>query len=435
MSSNRSPTSPVPQSSPSPTPTPESLSEGSTSGRESRSKSATRTPQIELTETPSPQWIENSSEDTGTDTDTNSDTSKKMILINSEKFQLVKVLGEGSFGRVYSIVGENGKHFAAKLFKKKNDSEDCDGDDSIRAETEIFHRLGSSSHRSVLRMYKTGMVQDPPTGFFQNVLLMPEVGDSIGDVLEKAKRLDAKFRNENCSGNERTPKVSMKMNAIQLIGKQICEGMEFLSRHHIFHRDLKPYNVFFTKKIGFAMEHNASRFSFVLPKHLSVKIGDYGEAKIITDWDFDPETVQTKGYRAPEILLGISFKSNSDVWSTVLTILELYVGTDIFQTRGGSVPWETERIRSIQYVLGQRISTGLWKEAEQQVGGEDIRENLVLFDDGKCSSDLPTLLDHKRSYHADSLFEFVQFALIVDYNHRPSFQDLSSHIFFKTTKN
>lgn len=100
-----------------------------------------------------------------------------------------------------------------------------------------------------------------------------------------------------------------KWNVAELksILKQILEGMAFMHGRNYFHRDLKCSNV-------------------LVSATGEVKLGDLGLAKFV-----DPRTTQmmtqsvvTRWYRAPELLLGDrNYTSKIDIWSIGCIFVEL----------------------------------------------------------------------------------------------------------------
>ena len=93
---------------------------------------------------------------------------------------------------------------------------------------------------------------------------------------------------------------------------QIVDGLVYLHKKKIMHRDLKPDNIMIN-------EHP-----------LTVKIIDFGTCKDLTI-ETGPHTsyVSTRWYRAPEvILLDTQYNQSIDIWSLGLILGELMLRTD-----------------------------------------------------------------------------------------------------------
>ena len=77
--------------------------------------------------------------------------------------------------------------------------------------------------------------------------------------------------------------------------------------------------------------------------HANVKIVDLGNAcwthKHFTD------DIQTRQYRAPEVLLGASYETSVDIWSLACIIFELVTGDLLFDPQEGKC-WDREEVRS-----------------------------------------------------------------------------------------
>ena len=66
-----------------------------------------------------------------------------------------------------------------------------------------------------------------------------------------------------------------------------------------------------------------------LLKNPIIKLTDFGTMKKFTDKKY---TIQTRYYRAPEIILGLNYDKNIDIWSLGCTLYELVTGKILFYT-------------------------------------------------------------------------------------------------------
>jgi eukaryotic translation initiation factor 2-alpha kinase 4 len=89
----------------------------------------------------------------------------------------------------------------------------------------------------------------------------------------------------------------------QIICKQIINGLKYIHKNEIIHRDLKLTNIF--------IDYNNN-----------IKIGDFGLAKNIYDLNYDE--VGTFSYIAPEILVGNNYDFKADLYSIGIIILEVF---------------------------------------------------------------------------------------------------------------
>lgn len=103
---------------------------------------------------------------------------------------------------------------------------------------------------------------------------------------------------------------------IRFYNLQLINGLEYLHKHLIIHRDLKLGNLF-------------------ISAGMKLKIGDFGLATKLTSPDERRRTVcGTPNYIAPEILEGKDGHSfEVDVWSTGVIIYTLLVGKPPFESK------------------------------------------------------------------------------------------------------
>ena len=93
--------------------------------------------------------------------------------------------------------------------------------------------------------------------------------------------------------------------------KQILLGLEKLDELGIIHCDLKPENILFVDE-----------------EYYHLKIIDLGSScykdQIMYTY------IQSRFYRAPEIILGIGYDQKIDIWSVGCICIELFLGLPIF---------------------------------------------------------------------------------------------------------
>jgi serine/threonine protein kinase len=102
--------------------------------------------------------------------------------------------------------------------------------------------------------------------------------------------------------------------------------MEFVHSLHLIHSDLKPENILiksFTK--------------------CEVKVIDFGSSCYETDKL--TSYVQSRSYRAPEVILGYHYSTKIDIWSVGCIAFELWTGRVLFVN--DSVPSMLARIQGI----------------------------------------------------------------------------------------
>uniref|UniRef100_A0ACD5U2K4 Uncharacterized protein n=1 Tax=Avena sativa TaxID=4498 RepID=A0ACD5U2K4_AVESA len=109
------------------------------------------------------------------------------------------------------------------------------------------------------------------------------------------------------SGDE----VYFSLPRIQAIARQCLEALVYLHHLNIVHCDLKPENI---------LMKSYSR--------CEIKVIDLGSSCFLTDNLI--LYVQSRSYRAPEIILGLPYDQKIDIWSLGCIFAELYTGEVLF---------------------------------------------------------------------------------------------------------
>lgn len=106
-------------------------------------------------------------------------------------------------------------------------------------------------------------------------------------------------------------KLQLDHDRLSYLIYQLLCGLRHLHAAGIIHRDLKPSNI-------------------VVNSDCTLKILDFGLARNNTGILMTPYVV-TRYYRAPEIILGLPYKENVDIWSVGCIIAEVLRGSILFR--------------------------------------------------------------------------------------------------------
>jgi hypothetical protein len=86
-------------------------------------------------------------------------------------------------------------------------------------------------------------------------------------------------------------------------------------------------------KLNGAVKPSVVQHLPVIDENIKIKIADLGNACWI-DHHFSSE-IQTRQYRSPEVILGVSYNASADIWSCACMIFELATGDFMFDPKGG----------------------------------------------------------------------------------------------------
>ncbi|KAL8770722.1 MAG: hypothetical protein Q9209_003589 [Squamulea sp. 1 TL-2023] len=189
-----------------------------------------------------------------------------------KQYRILQQLGKGHFATVYLCVERStGMQFAVKRFEKRpGDSQSKT--DGLQQEIGVLKAI---SHPNVLCLQETFDEED---GVYLVLELAPE-GELFNTIVMKQRLSENETRN---------------------VFVQLFQGTKYLHERNIVHRDIKPENI------------------LLADKELSVKLADFGLAKIIGEESFTTTLCGTPSYVAPEILENSRHRKYTravDVWS------------------------------------------------------------------------------------------------------------------------
>ncbi|KAG8550812.1 hypothetical protein GDO81_019607, partial [Engystomops pustulosus] len=228
-------------------------------------------------------------------------------VLRNDCYHVIEELGKGTFGKVLKAQRiETGELVAIKIMKN-NDTRSR----VITNELKILH---------VIRQI------DPDASHLVRFYEHFQVLDHFCLVFELLQQNLYEYQRE--IGFDPIP-----LRHIRTITAQVLEALSKLKELSIIHSDLKPENI-------------------VLVDHLQypfrVKVIDFGSASILSEVKHVREPyIQSRFYRAPEILLGLPFSEKLDMWSLGCIIAELHFGSPLYPGNN-----EYDQIRYICDTLG-----------------------------------------------------------------------------------
>ena len=105
----------------------------------------------------------------------------------------------------------------------------------------------------------------------------------------------------------------IKEDYVKMYFIQLINGLKFLHLHNFIHRDIKPKNILLT---------NGGK---------TLKIADFGFAKIVNEQLIKEKMCGSPLYMAPEIMNNDVYNDQSDLWSVGLILYEMIYGTHPYE--------------------------------------------------------------------------------------------------------
>ncbi|KAK9477188.1 kinase-like domain-containing protein [Lipomyces japonicus] len=216
------------------------------------------------------------------------------------RYQIIKTLGEGSFGKVklaYHLATH--QRVALKIIDRKMLAK---SDMQGRVEREISY-LRLLRHPHIIKLYDVIKSKD------EIIMVIEFAGKELFDYIVQRGMV---------------PEDEARRFFQQIIG-----AVEYCHRHKIVHRDLKPENL-------------------LLDENLNVKIADFGLSNIMTDGNFLKTSCGSPNYAAPEVISGKLYAGPEvDVWSC---------GVILYVMLCGRLPFDEEFIPT----LFKKINGGIY---------------------------------------------------------------------------
>ncbi|GFY56146.1 hypothetical protein TNIN_160961 [Trichonephila inaurata madagascariensis] len=220
-----------------------------------------------------------------------------------EEYTLLGFIGRGTFGRVAKARHTESRQIVAlKIVKNEVDSrEGAKGEIGLLNKLKLIDPEGKNLWVEMLDFFE-----------FQGHVCMAfeKLGDSLYSFMKE---------------NNFKPFL---LTQIKHIAYQLCSSVKALHENGIMHTDLKPENIcFVTSDFTYGIRATRQQ-TYRKPICTNIRIIDFGSAIYFHDRrDID---VQTRTYRAPEVLCGLSWDQRIDIWSIGCILFELYTGKSLF---------------------------------------------------------------------------------------------------------
>ena len=219
--------------------------------------------------------------------------------ISFQHFKKIKLIGEGSFGKVYLIESkETYKEFALKEINIKGKKED-----EWKREIEILKTI---DHPNIIS-FKCAFRSKKNENIYNIITEYADNGD-LNQLIKEKKKKKEYFKEE------------LLLNWFI----QLCLAIQTLHEEEIIHRDIKPSNIY-------------------LMKDNTIKLGDFGIAKDISGFHRTKSIKGTPLYTAPEIMekrkkenRNKKYDYKVDIWSLGVTMCHLMTLESPFDSKNES---------------------------------------------------------------------------------------------------
>ncbi|XP_060714440.1 cyclin-dependent kinase 4 [Tachysurus vachellii] len=207
------------------------------------------------------------------------------------QYEPVAEIGGGAYGTVYKARDkESGKFVALKSVRVQTNQDGLPL--STVREVALLKRLEQFDHPNIVKLMDVcaSLRTEQET---KVTLVFEHVDQDLKTYLEKA------------------PPPGLPLHHVRDLMHQLLCGLSFLHSHLVLHRDLKPENILVTSR-G------------------QVKLADFGLARIYSCTMALTPVVVTLWYRSPEVLLGSSYATPVDLWSTGCIFAEMFTRKPLF---------------------------------------------------------------------------------------------------------
>ncbi|EEQ89595.2 hypothetical protein RJZ56_000223 [Blastomyces dermatitidis] len=266
----------------------------------------------------------------------------------TERYSIIKLLGQGTFGKVVEAYDKHKKtRCAVKIIRSVQKYREAS-----RIELRVLSTLASNDRTNRNKCIHLRDCFD----FRNHICIVTDLlGQSVFDFLK---------------GNGFVPFPSSQ---IQNFARQLLTSVAFLHDLNLIHTDLKPENILlvnnayqtFTYNRAIpSSSHTSSRNARQRRVLLNseIRLIDFGSATF--NDEYHSSVVSTRHYRAPEIILNLGWSFPCDIWSIGCILVEFFTGDALFQTHDN-----LEHLAMMESVCGGKIDAKIVKQVMQGRGG------------------------------------------------------------------
>lgn len=262
------------------------------------------------------------------------------------RYEVIKTLGTGSFGSVLLCIdhkygrGSKRRKVALKVIKNKLDW-------SLQAVNEI--KILKTLMRALHGPFEDNILNYCDHFHFRGHMCI--VSEALSMNLYQLLKLNSHRG------------VSLSLSKFFM--RKILDGLNFIHKMNIVHCDIKPENIM----IGLPESFNPLDPTQIID--VKVKIIDFGSSCFKSETTYT--YIQSRFYRAPEVMFGTDYGYPIDIWSLGCLAAELYTGTPLLPGKT-----ETEQIALILELFGAPSSQYVIRERKNLLKNLQVKAMKAL---------------------------------------------------------
>ncbi|POS87767.1 hypothetical protein EPUL_002584 [Erysiphe pulchra] len=302
------------------------------------------------------------------------------------RYEIIDLLGKGSFGQVVRCIDhKTGGLVAVKIIRNKKRFHQ-----QALVEVNILKKLREWDPNG-----SYNMIRFTQSFYFRRHLCIS--AELLDMNLYELIKLNS-FR-------------GFSLKIVRRFTKQILNSLLLLQQHKVIHCDLKPENVL--------LAH---------PLHTQIKVIDFGSSCFENEKVYT--YIQSRFYRSPEVILGMTYGMPIDIWSLGCIIAELYSGLPIFPGEN-----EQEQLACIMEVFGPPEKHLIEKSTRRKVFFDSLgKPRLALSPKGRRRRPSSKSLHQVLKCDDPAFLDFISKCLKWDPDRRIKPEDAIRHEFITGQK-
>lgn len=201
------------------------------------------------------------------------------------------------------------------------------------------------------------------------------------------------------------------LKLIRRFAKQLLSSLVLLKGHNVIHCDLKPENVL--------LAH---------PARSEIKVIDFGSSCMENEKVYT--YIQSRFYRSPEVILGMSYGMPIDMWSLGCILAELLTGYPIFPGEN-----EQEQLACIMEVFGPPEKHLIEKSTRKKLFFDSLgKPRLTVSSKGKRRRPSSKTLQQALKCEDETFLDFITRCLRWDPDRRLKPEEAMQHEFITGAK-